>query len=362
MLWRVLWPYRPVIETFGQAKCRLPDNNPFFYLHDLVETDPAFAGIIPDALDKNSDFIVVNPVQRVVIFHRVAQARHKCAIFLASRVEGELAPYFQSLWHRNENTPLPTTDPTFYSTIISTRLQQAYDILMGCGRPMHRTAWAEHRKKHYIESEEWHGTTVANRPPPPALSDPAAFPSMETAVNLPNTVRSKLAPLPKKASSSTVAPSYAAEVPVSILTASPSAVYFRTVLCSPIGLSNARGCPCSSAACQLHPCSLACSSPPPCYSQGAWRSLTTNSCRRSPPHTWNKEASLLTKVSNLPPYVLLFTRLRSHGVNSGAFQLPLSHLPFIKSLLKLSPAFHPSIPTWLASVRRAANFIITYRG
>ena len=223
MLWRVLWPYHPVIETFGQAKCRLPDNNPFFYLHDLVETDPAFAGIIPDALDKNSDFIVVNPVQRVVIFHRVAQARHKCAIFLASRVEGELAPYFQSLWRRNENTPLPTTDPTFYSTIISTRLQQAYDILMVCGRPMHRTAWAEHRKKHYIESEEWHGTTVANRPPPPALSDPAAFPSMETAVNLPNTVRRKLAPLPKKASSSTVAPSYAAEVPVSILTASPSA-------------------------------------------------------------------------------------------------------------------------------------------
>ena len=59
--WRVLWPYHPVIETFGQAKCRLPDNNPFFYLHDLVETDPAFAGIIPDDLDKNSDFIVVNP-------------------------------------------------------------------------------------------------------------------------------------------------------------------------------------------------------------------------------------------------------------------------------------------------------------
>ena len=124
--WRVLWPYHPVIETFGQAKCPLPDNNPFFYLQDLIETDPAFAGIIPDTLDKNSDFIVINPVQRVVIFHRVAQARHKCAVFLASRVEGELAPYFQSLWHRNENTPLPTTDPTFYSTIISTRLQQAY--------------------------------------------------------------------------------------------------------------------------------------------------------------------------------------------------------------------------------------------
>ena len=220
--WRVLWPYHPVIETFGQAKCQLPDNNPFFYLHDLIETDPAFAGIIPDTLDKNSDFIVINPVQRVVIFHRVAQARHKCAVFLASRVEGELAPYFQSLWHRNENTPLPTTDPTFYSTIIPIRLQQAYDILTGVGRPMHRTAWADYRTKHYIESEEYTGTTVATRPPPPVLSDPAAFPTMEAAATVPNPARSRLAPLPKKGSSP-ITRSYAAEAPVSIITSSPSA-------------------------------------------------------------------------------------------------------------------------------------------
>ena len=220
--WRVLWPYHPVIETFGQAKCQLPDNNPFFYLHDLIETDPAFAGIIPDTLDKNSDFIVINPVQRVVIFHRVAQARHKCAVFLASRVEGELAPYFQSLWHRNENTPLPTTDPTFYSTIIPIRLQQAYDILTGVGRPMHRTAWADYRTKHYIECEEYTGTTVATRPPPPVLSDPAAFPTMEAAATVPNPARSRLAPLPKKGSSP-ITHSYAAEAPVSTITSSPSA-------------------------------------------------------------------------------------------------------------------------------------------
>ena len=220
--WRVLWPYHPVIETFGQAKCQLPDNNPFFYLHDLIQTDPAFAGIIPDTLDKNSDFIVINPVQRVVIFHRVAQARHKCAVFLASRVEGELAPYFQSLWHRNENTPLPSTDPTFYGTIIPTRLQQAYDILTGVGRPMHRTAWADYRTKHYIECEEYTGTTPATRPPPPVLSDPAAFPTMEAAATVPQPARSRLAPLPKKGSPP-IAHSYAAEAPVSTITSSPSA-------------------------------------------------------------------------------------------------------------------------------------------
>ena len=260
--WRVLWPYHPVIETFGQAKCQLPDNNPFFYLHDLIETDPAFAGIIPDTLDKNSDFIVINPVQRVVIFHRVAQARHKCAVFLASRVEGELAPYFQSLWHRNENTPLPTTDPTFYSTIIPIRLQQAYDILTGVGRPMHRTAWADYRTKHYIECEEYTGTTVATRPPP-VLSDPAAFPTMEAAATVPNPARSRLAPLPKKGSSP-ITHSYAAEAPVSTITSSPSAPSTpgQSSACSPIGPSYACGRPCFPAACRLFPCSITRSSPP----------------------------------------------------------------------------------------------------
>ena len=329
--WRVLWPYHPVIETFGQAKC------PFFYLHDLVESDPAFAGIIPDDLDKNSDFIVVNPVTRVVIFHRVAQARHKCAIFLASRVEGELAPYFQSLWHRDENTPLPTTDPTFYSTIISTRLQQAYDILKGCGRPMHRTAWAEHRKKHYIESEEWHGTTVATRPPPPALSDPAAFPSMATAVNLPNTARSKLAPLPKKASSFTVAPSYAAEVPVSTLTASPSAPSAQSSalpLASPMP---------AAAPAPLQPA-------PPSV-------LFTGGMALPHDELMPQVTTAHLEQGGIP--IDKGVKLTSLRVNSGAFQLPRSYLLFIKSLLKPFPAFHPFIPTWLASVRQAANFITT---
>ena len=160
----------------------------------------------------------MEPVRRVVIYHRAAPARHKCAVFLAARLEGELAPYFQTLWNRDENTPLPTTDPTFYQTIILGRLQHAFDILMGCGRPMHRSRWNEHKKKHHIECEEWTSTAAADRPPPPTLSDTTAFPPMEAAVNMPTAVRSKLAPLPKKASSSTVSQSYAAEIPVSTLT------------------------------------------------------------------------------------------------------------------------------------------------
>ena len=70
------------------------------------------------------------------------------------------------------------------------------------------------------------------------------------------------------------------------------------------------------------------------YSRGAWRSLLMNSCHRLPPHTWSKEASLSRKVSSSHPFVLLFIHPCSHGVNSGASLLPLSHLPFIKSLLK----------------------------
>ena len=93
---------------------------------------------------------------------------------------------------------------------------------MGVGRPLHKHAWADYRAKHYIEAEEYTGTTVATRPPPPVLSDPTAFPSMEAAATVPNPARSRLAPLPKKGSSP-ISHSYAADAPVSIITSSPSA-------------------------------------------------------------------------------------------------------------------------------------------
>ena len=55
----------------------------------------------------------------------------------------------------------------------------------------------------------------------------------------------------------------------------------------------------------------------------------------------------------------LTKRKLKYASDTEAFRLLLNHLPSTKSLLKLSPAFHPSIPTWLASVRLAVNFIIT---
>ena len=135
-------------------------------------------------------------------------------------MDGDLAPYFQTLWNRDENTPLPTTDPGL-QTIISSRLQTAYDILLGHARPMHKSGWNEHKKKHQIECEEWTGAVAPDRPPPPRLSDTTAFPPVEAAASKTAAVRGKVAPFPKKASSSTVSQSYAAEIPVSTLTDSP---------------------------------------------------------------------------------------------------------------------------------------------
>ena len=85
-----------------------------------------------------------------------------------------------------------------------------------------------------------------------------------------------------------------------------------------------------------------------------------NSCHKLPPHTWSKAASLSRKVSSSHPFVLLFIHPCCHGVQSGASQLPLSHLPFIKSLLKPFLAYHPSTPTWPASARPAATSIISF--
>ena len=140
--WRVLWPYHPVIETFGQGKTRLPDDGPFFYPDDLNST---LQEILPSALDGMRDCIVVEPIKRVVIYHRAAPARHKCAVFLAARMDGDIAPYFRTLWDRDENTPLPSTDPGLQTTI-SARLQTAHEVLMGHARPMHKSGWTIKRR------------------------------------------------------------------------------------------------------------------------------------------------------------------------------------------------------------------------
>ena len=53
------------------------------------------------------------------------------------------------------------------------------------------------------------------RPPPPALNDPAAFPPGDAAVSKAPAVKGKVAPPPKKASSSVMPQSYEARIPVS---------------------------------------------------------------------------------------------------------------------------------------------------
>ena len=94
---------------------------------------------------------------------------------------------------------------------------------------------------------------AADRPPPPTLSDNTAFPP-EVAANKPPAVQGKLAPLSKKASSSTVSQSYACrDSRLHTHGLSHCSVHHCTILRSPSGISHARCRSGSSAACPLHP-------------------------------------------------------------------------------------------------------------
>ena len=81
--WRVLWPYHPVI-AFGQGKCRLPMTTPFS-THMLLDKDPSV--VFSHRSRELSDFIVVEPVRRVVIY-----SPPLATAVQAARLEGESPP------------------------------------------------------------------------------------------------------------------------------------------------------------------------------------------------------------------------------------------------------------------------------
>ena len=110
--WRVLWPVHPVIDTFGHT-------SPFLYPDDL---NTAISDTLPNTLDDLRDYILIEPRSRVVIYHGQGPVRHRCAVFLAARMKGDIAPYFRNLWTRDENLGSTGREPR-------TKLDRHYAML-----------------------------------------------------------------------------------------------------------------------------------------------------------------------------------------------------------------------------------------
>ena len=219
--WRVLWPVHPVIDTFGHTRYKLPADSPFLYPDDL---NTAISDTLPNTLDDLRDYILIEPRSRVVIYHGQGPVRHSCAVFLAARMKGDIAPYFRNLWTRDEKTPLPSTDPGMYATV-QTKLHEAYEILLGRGRVMHKSTWDDCKKKHSITTPSTAVPAVTSSPPPPSLHDTAAFPPVAAAVSKAPAHKGRLGPPPKKAASTPVVGSYETQTSASqavFTTATPS--------------------------------------------------------------------------------------------------------------------------------------------
>ena len=238
--WRVLWPFHPVIDTFGHTRYKLPPDSPFLYPDNLNDS---ISETLPRTLDELRDYIVIEPKTRVVIYHREASVRHRCAVFLGARMTGDIAPYFRTLWARDENTPLPSTDPGMYATI-QTKLHEAYEILMGRGRVMHKSSWDDHKKKHSIDTPATAVPATTSRPPPPSLQDTTAFPTVAAAVSKAPATKGHLGPPPKKAASPAVS-SYEAQTLAPPATASATTPALTpTVPALPLDSPIASGCTC----------------------------------------------------------------------------------------------------------------------
>ena len=102
--WRVIWPYHPIIETFGLTSKGLDDEDLFKY-PGALPTDIREA--LPTVMLPLYDFIVVEPKHRIIVYHGLTAVRHRCANFIMPRLRAPLTPYFHDLTTRTDSSELP---------------------------------------------------------------------------------------------------------------------------------------------------------------------------------------------------------------------------------------------------------------
>ena len=172
--WRVIWPYHPIIETFGLTSKGLDDEDLFKY-PGALPTDIREA--LPTVMLPLYDFIVVEPKHRIIVYHGLTAVRHRCANFIMPRLRAPLTPYFHDLTTRTDSSELPVPSAELIRHV-EDKLRLAYEMLQGRHPPAYKADWEAHAKKWYIDLPPSPIPTPAA--PPPTLTDRTAFPTLQS--------------------------------------------------------------------------------------------------------------------------------------------------------------------------------------
>ena len=113
--WWVVYPYHPVIDTFGPGRSQVPVPHVFL---DTAEVDnearPEIFNTLPDDLQAQWGNLLINTRFRFVLYHTKKPIRVKAATHFGTRLLNP-SPYFTTVRGRDRNTPLPTAPQNIIS-------------------------------------------------------------------------------------------------------------------------------------------------------------------------------------------------------------------------------------------------------
>ena len=132
--WWVVYPYHPVIDTFGTGRTNV--SVPHCFL-DTAEVDnearPEIFTNLPDDLQTEWGNLLINTRFRFVLYHTKKPVRLKAAKHFGERLNNS-TPYFNALRARDRHTPTPTT-PQHIVAQCQTHLTKCREVFLGRRRP-----------------------------------------------------------------------------------------------------------------------------------------------------------------------------------------------------------------------------------
>ena len=105
--WLVVYPYHPIIETWGTGNTNSPYPT-LFIPTDEVDSDdnPALFNSLSESLRNLWGNILISTRYRYILYHTNKKICIKAAVFLAQRLNNN-TPYFVNLRGRSADSPLP---------------------------------------------------------------------------------------------------------------------------------------------------------------------------------------------------------------------------------------------------------------
>ena len=201
--WWVVYPYHPVIDTFGPGRTYVAVPTILF---DTAEVDnearPDIFNILPDALQTEWGNLLINTRFRFVLYHTKKPIRIKAAKHFGDRLNNT-SPYFNTLRARDRHTPLPTT-PQQIIAQCQTLLTKRREVFLGRRRPYHPQHFNQFVTSFGLEALTFGGPGVL--PVPPLPQDPTSLqhplPPSTPAVDM--STATLLLPVPASASASSL--------------------------------------------------------------------------------------------------------------------------------------------------------------